>query len=71
MSKRTHAENRDPGRTGDAGRSRSVLVAFVATTIVLHGIFTVGLPAMILGLTRGLAILNPDIGATRWRTGFG
>lgn len=66
MSKRTHAENRDPRRTGDAGRSRSVLVAFVVTAILLHGIFTVGLPALILDLTRDLAILNPDIGATRW-----
>ena len=66
MSKRSHAENRDPGGTGDAGGSRSALVAFVVTAILLHGVFTVGLPALILGLTRGLAILNPGIGPGRW-----
>lgn len=66
MSKNAHAENRGPGQGGDAGGSRSVVVAFVATAIVLHGIFTVGLPALILGLTRDLAMFNPDIGPARW-----
>ena len=66
MSKKSHAENRDPGHGVGAGGSRSVVVAFVATAIVLHGIFTIGLPALILGQTRGLAILNPGIGPGRW-----
>lgn len=66
MSKRSHAENRGPGEDGGAGGSRSVVVAFVVTAIVLHGIFTVGLPALILDRTGGLPILNPDIGPARW-----
>lgn len=66
MSNRAHAENGDSGRDAGAEGSRSVVVAFVATAVVLHGIFTVGLPALILDLTRGLAILNPDIGPARW-----
>jgi len=66
MSKRSQAENRDPGRAGDGPGSSSAVNTFVATAIVLHGIFTVGLPALILDLTRDLAILNPDVGPTRW-----
>lgn len=66
MSKRSQAENRDPGRAGDGPGSGSAVNTFVATAIVLHGIFTVGLPALILDLTRDLAILNPDVGPTRW-----
>ena len=72
MSKKSHAENRDPGQAGDAGGSRSVVVAFVATAIVLHGVFTVGLPVLILERTQGLAVLHPDIGPARWLgAGFG
>lgn len=66
MSQKSHAENRDAGRAGDAGTPRSDVAAFVATAIVLHGVFTVGLPALILGLTPGLAILHADIGSARW-----
>ena len=69
MSKEAHAENRDPGRAGDAGGSRSVVVAFVATAVVLNGVFTVGLPALILGRTEDMAILHWDIGAARWLGG--
>ena len=66
MSTKAHAENRDPGRAGDGPGSGSAVSTFVATAIVLHGVFTVGLPALIFGLTRGLAILNPGIGPGRW-----
>ena len=66
MSRESHAENRDPGRAGDARGSCSAVVAFVATAIVLHGVFTVGLPALILGRTEGMAMLHPDIGPARW-----
>lgn len=66
MSKKPHAERRDPGHGGGAGGSRSVVLPFVATAIVLHGVFTIGLPALILDRTQGLAVLNPDIGPARW-----
>ncbi len=66
MSKKSHAENRDPGRAGDARGPRSIVAAFVATAIVLHGAFTVGLPALILGRTEGMPMLHPDIGPARW-----
>lgn len=66
MSKQSQAEHRDRGHGGDAGGVRSVVVAFLATAVVLHGIFTIGLPALILGLTRDPAILNPEIGPARW-----
>ena len=69
MSKKSHAENRDPGRTGERGGSRSAVAAFVATAIVLNGVFTVGLPALILGRTEGMAMLYPDIGPVRWLGG--
>ncbi|MCY4645627.1 MAG: isoprenylcysteine carboxylmethyltransferase family protein [Gammaproteobacteria bacterium] len=66
MSKSAHAENRDSGRAGEARGSRSAVIAFVATALVLHGIFTVALPALILGRTEGVAMLHPDIGLARW-----
>ena len=67
MSKKPHAENRDRGHAGDpGGGSRSVVVAFAATAIVLHGTFVVALPALILGRTESLAMLHPDIGPSRW-----
>ena len=66
MSKKSQAENRDPGHGAGAEGLRSVVVAFVATAIVLHGIFTVGIPVLILDRTEGLAMLHPDIGLARW-----
>ena len=46
--------------------SRSALLRIIVTAAALHGVFTVGFPALILQRTRGIPQLAADIGQLRW-----
>ena len=62
------ADSSESGRASPPGygASRAGVGAFFATAVVLNTVFAVGLPLLVLRLTAGPAILNPDIGAARW-----
>ena len=66
MREKTHTEDPDSGRRPDETRSRFRVAAFVTTAVALHGVFTVGLPALILQRTAGLPMMLLDIGPARW-----
>ena len=46
--------------------SRAALLSTILTAVALHGVFTVGLPALILQRTQGIPPLAADIGQLRW-----
>ena len=45
---------------------RGALARTILTAAALHGVFTVGLPALVLRHTQGTAPLAVDIGQSRW-----